>query len=260
MELGLKGKQVLITGASQGIGEGLALAFAAEGCELRLVARNVERLQAISQRLRADFGVTVQTLAIDMCAAQAIEQVAGFAKGIDVLVNNAGSIPGGNLWEVDEVRWREGWELKVFGYINLTRSVYADMRDRGTGVILNNIGNGGENFDFDYIAGTTGNAALMAFTRALGGKSLNDGIRVVGVNPGPVDTDRISNVLKARAEKMFNDASRFTDLLENYPLGRAATVAEIADLFVFLASSKSGYTSGTIFTVDAGLTSKRSIS
>jgi NAD(P)-dependent dehydrogenase (short-subunit alcohol dehydrogenase family) len=59
---------------------------------------------------------------------------------------------------------------------------------------------------------------------------------------------------------MFNDASRFTDLLENYPLGRAATVAEIADLFVFLASSKSGYTSGTIFTVDAGLTSKRSIS
>jgi NAD(P)-dependent dehydrogenase (short-subunit alcohol dehydrogenase family) len=260
MELGLKGKQVLITGASQGIGEGLALAFAAEGCELRLVARNVERLQAIAQRLRADFGVTVQTLAIDMCAAQAIEQVAGFAKGIDVLVNNAGSIPGGNLWEVDEVRWREGWELKVFGYINLTRSVYADMRDRGTGVILNNIGNGGENFDFDYIAGTTGNAALMAFTRALGGKSLNDGIRVVGVNPGPVDTDRISNVLKARAEKMFNDASRFTDLLENYPLGRAATVAEIADLFVFLASSKSGYTSGTIFTVDAGLTSKRSIS
>jgi NAD(P)-dependent dehydrogenase (short-subunit alcohol dehydrogenase family) len=260
MELGLKGKKVLITGASQGIGEGLAFAFAAEGCELKLVARNVERLHAIAQRMQDEYAVRVSTLAIDLCAPNAIEEVARFAADIDVLVNNAGSIPGGNLWEVDEARWRQGWELKVFGYINLTRLVYASMKARGGGVILNNIGNGGENFDFDYIAGTTGNAALMAFTRALGGKSPNDGIRVMGVNPGPVDTDRINNVLKARAEKLFNDASRFTDLLENYPLGRAATVAEIADLLVFLASKRSAYTSGTIFTVDAGITSRRSIS
>jgi NAD(P)-dependent dehydrogenase (short-subunit alcohol dehydrogenase family) len=206
------------------------------------------------------YGISVQTLAIDLCAPKAIEEVARFADDIDVLVNNAGSIPGGNLWEVDEASWRQGWELKVFGYINLTRLVYGAMKTRGGGVILNNIGNGGENFDFDYIAGTTGNAALMAFTRALGGKSLNDGIRVVGVNPGPVDTDRINKVLKARAQTQFNDAARYTDLLENYPMGRAATVAEIADLMVFLASARSAYTSGAIFTVDAGLTSKRSIS
>ena len=64
---------------------------------------------------------------------------------------------------------------------------------------MNNIGNGGENFDFRYIAGSTGNAALMAFTRALGGRSLDDGIRVVGVNPGPVATDRIEKIMKARA-------------------------------------------------------------
>lgn len=260
MELGLKGKKILITGASQGIGEGLALAFAAEGCELKLVARNAERLHDIALRMHEEYGVSVQTLAIDLCAPKAIEEVAGFAADIDVLVNNAGSIPGGNLWEVDEASWRQGWELKVFGYINLTRLVYATMKTRGGGVILNNIGNGGENFDFDYIAGTTGNAALMAFTRALGGKSLNDGIRVVGVNPGPVDTDRINKVLKARAQTLFNDATRYTDLMENYPMGRAATVAEVADLMVFLASARSAYTSGAIFTVDAGLTSKRSIS
>ena len=260
MELGLKGKKILITGASQGIGEGLAQAFAAEGCELKLVARNAERLHDIALRMHEVYGVSVQTLAIDLCAPKAIEEVARFADDIDVLVNNAGSIPGGNLWEVDEARWRQGWELKVFGYINLTRLVYAAMKTRGGGVILNNIGNGGENFDFDYIAGTTGNAALMAFTRALGGKSLNDGIRVVGVNPGPVDTDRINKVLKARAQTLFNDATRYTDLMENYPMGRAATVAEITDLMVFLASARSAYTSGAIFTVDAGLTSKRSIS
>lgn len=114
-------------------------------------------------------------------------------------MNNAGAIPCGTLWDVDEEAWRNGWELKVFGYINLTRAVYTQMRARGSGVILNNIGNGGQNFDFNYIAGSTGNAALMAFTCALGGCSLEDGIRVIGVNPGPVATERIAKVLRSHA-------------------------------------------------------------
>jgi NAD(P)-dependent dehydrogenase (short-subunit alcohol dehydrogenase family) len=147
----------------------------------------------------------------------------------------------------------------VFGYINLIRAMYPMMKARRQGVILNNIGNGGENFDFNYIAGSTGNAALMAFTRALGGKSLEEGIRVVGVNPGPVATDRIMKILKARARQSLGNEARFTDLLKSYPLGRAAHVQEVADLFVFLASPRSGYTSGTIVTVDGGITSKRSI-
>ncbi|AXF05577.1 SDR family oxidoreductase [Paraburkholderia hospita] len=259
MELNLKGKRVLITGASQGIGEGLALAFAREGCDLRIVARSAEKLLAVAERVKAEYGVRADILAIDMALPGAVPQVAEFGDGIDILVNNAGSIPGGNLWDVDESQWRAGWELKVFGYINLTRMLYPMMKARGSGVILNNIGNGGENFDFNYIAGTTGNAALMAFTRALGGQSLADGVRVIGVNPGPVDTDRINKVLKGRAERVLGDASRFTELLEAYPLGRAATVEEIAELFVFLASSKSAYTSGTIVTVDGGITSRRSI-
>lgn len=99
----------------------------------------------------------------------------------------------------------------------------------------------------------------MAFTRAIGGRSVDDGIRVIGVNPGPVATDRIHKVLKGRAVARFGDAEKYTDLLSNYPLGRAAQVREVADLFVFLASPRSGYTSGTIVTVDAGITSRRSI-
>jgi NAD(P)-dependent dehydrogenase (short-subunit alcohol dehydrogenase family) len=259
MELNLKGKQVLITGASQGIGEGLALAFAREGCDVRLVARSAEKLLAVAERVKTEFGVRAGILAIDMALPGAISQVAQFGDGVEILVNNAGSIPGGNLWDVDDAQWRAGWELKVFGYINLTRALYPAMKARGSGVILNNIGNGGENFDFNYIAGTTGNAALMAFTRAIGGQSLADGVRVVGVNPGPVGTNRINKVLKGRAERRFGDASRYIELLDGYPLGRAATVDEIADLFVFLASSKSAYTSGTIITVDGGITSRRSI-
>jgi NAD(P)-dependent dehydrogenase (short-subunit alcohol dehydrogenase family) len=259
MDLQLQGKSVLITGASQGIGEGLALAFAQEGSHLRLVARSESKLAAIAQRVRSEHGVSAEILPLDITAPAAVEKIMAFAGDADVLINNAGSIPGGDLWDVDEPLWRSGWELKVFGYINLIRAMYPVMKARREGVILNNIGNGGENFDFNYIAGTTGNAALMAFTRALGGKSLEDGIRVVGVNPGPVATDRIMNILKTRARQLLGNEARFTELLERYPLGRAAHVQEVADLFVFLASPRSGYTSGTIITVDGGLTSKRSI-
>ncbi|MGY2492771.1 SDR family oxidoreductase [Cupriavidus necator] len=260
MDLNLKGKTVLITGASQGIGAGLAWAFAREGCNLRLVARSADKLLGLSLQVEDKHGVQADVLAVDITRPGAVGEIAAFGASTDILVNNAGAIPGGNLWDVDEERWRAGWELKVFGYINLTRAIYPLMKARGGGVILNNIGNGGENFDFNYIAGTTGNAALMAFTRGLGGRSLSDdNIRVVGVNPGPVETDRIERVLKSHAQRMFGDANRYTELLANYPLGRAATVDEIADLFVYLASDKSGYTSGTIFTVDGGITSRRSI-
>jgi NAD(P)-dependent dehydrogenase (short-subunit alcohol dehydrogenase family) len=259
MDLGLKGKKVLVTGASQGIGMGIAEEFAAEGASLWLVARSSEKLAALAERLRKAHGVAVECLAVDLVTPGAVDRVAAFAGEVDVLVNNAGAIPGGNLWDVDEAKWRAGWELKVFGYINMTRAFYKLMAARRRGVILNNIGNGGENFDFDYIAGSTGNAALMAFTRALGGKSVKDGVRVVGVNPGPVDTDRIRNVWKKRAQDRLGDASRYAELMSSYPLGRPASVAELTGLFTFLASDRSGYTSGSIVTVDGGITSNRSI-
>jgi NAD(P)-dependent dehydrogenase (short-subunit alcohol dehydrogenase family) len=259
MDMRLASRRVLITGASQGIGEGLAKAFAAEGCHLALTARSADKLESLAADLRAAHDVRVDVLALDMTRPGAIAEVVAFAGDIDVLVNNAGAIPGGTLWDVDEDAWRKGWELKVFGYINLTRAIYTRMKARGGGVILNNIGNGGQNFDFNYIAGSTGNAALMAFTCALGGRSLEDGIRVVGVNPGPVSTERIAKVLRNHASRLLGDEARSTELMAGYPLGRAATVEEVADLFVYLASPRSAYTSGTIVTVDGGITSKRSV-
>lgn len=259
MDMELAGRRVLITGASQGIGQGLAKAFANEGCRLALVARSADKLDALARNLQAAHGVRVDILALDMTQPGAVEKIMAFAGDVDILVNNAGAIPGGNLWDVDEEKWRQGWELKVFGYINLTRAIYPLMKARGGGVILNNIGSGGQNPDFNYIAGSTGNAALMAFTCALGGRSLGDGIRVVGVNPGPVATERIAKVLKNHAARLLGDEQRAGELLASHPLGRTATVAEVADLFVYLASPRSSYTSGTIMTVDGGSTSKRSV-
>ena len=87
---------------------------------------------------------------------------------------------------MDEARWREAWDLKVFGYINMTRRFYALMAERKRGVIINILGAAGENPDFDYVAGSSGNASLMAFTRAMGGTAPRDGLRVIGINPGPV--------------------------------------------------------------------------
>jgi NAD(P)-dependent dehydrogenase (short-subunit alcohol dehydrogenase family) len=256
MEMNLKGKRVLITGASKGIGAAAADAFAEEGCSLMLAARNGAALEALASTLRGRHGVSVSVHIVDLRKSDDIAALARAADDLDVLVNNAGDIPGGSLQAVDEDAWRQGWDLKVFGYINLSRLIYASMKTRGGGVIINDIGAAGERFDFNYIAGSAGNAALMAFTRALGGRSLDDNIRVVGINPGPVETDRIVTLMKRGALAQFGDEARYPDLMKRFPLQRAATPREIADLMVFLASPRSGYTSGVVFTVDGGLSAR----
>jgi NAD(P)-dependent dehydrogenase (short-subunit alcohol dehydrogenase family) len=96
----------------------------------------------------------------------------------------------------------------------------------------------------------------MAFTRALGGRSLDDNIRVVGINPGPVETGRIVTLMKRQVQAQFGDESRYRELMKRFPLGRAAHPREIADLMAFLASERSGYTSGVIYTVDGGLSAR----
>jgi NAD(P)-dependent dehydrogenase (short-subunit alcohol dehydrogenase family) len=258
MDLQLTGKWALVTGASQGIGAGIAKTLAEEGVNLYLTARNAEGLQRVKAEI-ASCAVEAHIYPLDITAPGACEQLVERCTMPDILVNNAGVIPSGTLNEVTEPKWREGWELKVFGYINLCRLIYPRMKARGGGVIINNIGNGGEVYDPHYIAGTTGNASLMAFTRALGGHSLDDNIRVVGVNPGPVATDRIYAMLRKRAKLLYSDETRYRELEARYPLQRPAHVREVADLIAFLASPRSGYTSGAVFTVDGGIASRRSI-
>jgi NAD(P)-dependent dehydrogenase (short-subunit alcohol dehydrogenase family) len=260
VDLHLTGKTVLITGASQGIGAGLARAFAAEGCRVYLTARSVEKLDALKAEIEgAHTGASVTLIPGDLTLAGAAAELADTVGDVDILINNAGVIPSGSLFDIDEAKWRAGWELKVFGYINLCRLYYPRMKAAGGGVILNNIGNGGQVSDPRYMAGAVGNASLMMFTQALGGSSLDDNIRVVGINPGPVDTDRIYNMLKKRARDLFGDETRYNELEKTYPLGRPAHVEEITDMFLFLASDRSAYTTGTIVTVDGGIASRRSI-
>lgn len=253
MDLGLKGKTALITGASKGIGAGVAAVLAAEGCDLHLASRTEDDLETLKAELEKAHGVTVHTHAVDLSVSDNQADLAATCAGVDILINNAGAIPGGNLDAIDEARWREAWELKVFGYINVTREIYAAMRKRGKGgVIVNVIGVAGEHYIFDYVAGTTGNAALMAFTKAMGGRSLEDGIRVLAVNPGLVETERMVTLLETKARADHGDPDRWREYTKTLPLERAATVPEVADVVAFLASDRASYLSGIVVPVDGG--------
>ncbi|MEV6287139.1 short-chain dehydrogenase/reductase [Kribbella sp. NPDC051770] len=259
MDLHLSGKTALVTGASRGIGAAIAESLAEEQCNLHLAARSGPLLEELAEHLRTTYGVTVATTVADLRDPDDLARLAATAADADILINNAGDIRGGTLDAITDEQWRDGWELKVHGYINLTRLLYAEMKRRGQGVVINIIGNAGENPDSRYLSGSTGNAALMAFSRALGGRSLADGVRVLGVNPGPVATDRMVAHLKAAAATKFADESRYGELTAHYPLGRPAVPREIADLVTFLASDRSSYTSGTIITADGGASTAASL-
>ena len=258
MELGLRGRKALITGASKGIGRACAEVLAQEGCDVMLVSRTAADLEAVRAKIAGDHNVGVRCFALDLSDSRNVDRLAAECADTEILVNNAGAIPGGNIAQIDEARWRQAWDLKVFGYVNMTRRFYALMAQRKNGVIVNILGAAGENPDFDYIAGSSGNASLMAFTRAMGGTAPRDGLRVIGINPGPVMTERLITLMKTRAQTNFGDPEKWTELMKPLAFGRAAKPEEIAWMAAFLASDLSAYTTGSIVTIDGGGSSRRS--
>lgn len=252
MDLNLRGRTALITGASKGIGIASAECLAAEGVNVILVSRTQTDLDKARERIAGRHNVNVQVHAYDLSDSRNVDRLVEQHPDIDILVNNAGAIPGGDLQAITEQRWREAWDLKVFGYINMCRRFYAEMKSRKRGVIINILGLAGEKMDRGYIAGSTGNAALMAFTKALGGSAGDDGLRVVGINPGAIATDRLITLMKGRAQERFGDENRWQELMTPLPMGRAGKPEEIGVMVALLASDLSAYTTGTIITIDGG--------
>lgn len=133
MELHLKGRTVLVTGASKGIGLSIAHCFAQQGCHLRLVARSGDLLTHEAETIRTSYDVDVQTLALDLSTDASRQCLTDAWPDIDVLVNNAGDIPGGAIDAVDDAAWRAGWDLKVFAYLAITRFYLAKMQAKRQG-------------------------------------------------------------------------------------------------------------------------------
>jgi 3-oxoacyl-[acyl-carrier protein] reductase len=254
MDLGLTGKQVLITGGSKGIGLALAHAFAAEGAQIVIAARDKATLEKAAGEVRRKHNAKVAAHPADLSdAGQRLGLQQAFPD-IDVLVNNAGAIPGGGIADISLQRWQEAWSLKVFGYIHLCQLYVAKMKERQAGTIINIIGMGGRAVRPDYICGAAGNAALIGFTNALGAETPGYNVRVFGINPAATMTDRIVALSKTRAKARFGDESRWEEMLNaaKLPFGRIKSAEEVAALATMLASAKVHYLSGIVIDMDGG--------
>jgi 3-oxoacyl-[acyl-carrier protein] reductase len=255
MDLRLAGKRALITGASKGIGLACAKALAGEGCHTIIAARSPDGLAAAKTAIEAETdGAAVTAVEADLSRKDDRAMLIKRFASCDILVNSAGGNPLGEIDAFEAEAWRQSWEVKVFGGIAMTRGFYTEMKKRRDGVIVYVIGVKGERMDAGFILASAGNSALMGLTKALGGRSPDYGIRVVGVNPGYTETERGLTNLRVIAEQELGAADRWKETSEkvNLPFGRMGDAQEVGDVVAFLASPRASYVSGTIVTVDGG--------
>ncbi|MGB3289307.1 MAG: short-chain dehydrogenase/reductase [Burkholderiaceae bacterium] len=245
----LKGKNALITGGSKGIGFAIAQALASKGCSLRLLARDAAGLEKAKQEIQKAYPVDVVVRAEDLSKPDSASAVGAAFPETDILVNCAGAIKRGGLTDLDLEAFRTAFDGKVMSTITLTHAIYPHMCNRKSGVIINIIGIAGERLNPKSIGTTTANAALIAFTKALGAESVDHGVRVVGINPGLIRTDRTAGLLTPTTEA---DRTAYAALVKNLPYGRMGEPSEVADAALFLASDSAKYISGEVLSVDAG--------
>jgi 3-oxoacyl-[acyl-carrier protein] reductase len=258
MELGLGGKGVLITGGSKGIGKATAQVMAAEGARVVICSRNQAALDDACSAIRKDTGQTVETISADLSTLTGVEHAAAEAVRrlgrLDVLVNNAGAIKGGDFLSIPDEEWLAGWSLKLLGYIRMARAVFPRMREQGGGRIVNVVGMAARNPAPTYMTGGAANAALINFTKALADLGAPSNILVTAVSPGPVKTDRWDSLQRQQAEAAGTDLESYVkEQSRSLPLGRIALPEEVADLVCFLASDRASFLTGIAVTLDGGL-------
>ncbi|MCC2097337.1 MAG: SDR family oxidoreductase [Hyphomicrobiales bacterium] len=251
-DYGLAGYRAVIGGGSSGIGLAIAKALAAEGCNLHLLGRDASRLSSAREEIVSAHRTEVQTHAIDFADTSALTALIEGFSDVDILINNGAAAPAGSIESLDDATWRKAWDSKVFAYIATTRAMLRKMYARNSGVIVNIIGGGILN-KYDYVCGTSGNAALIAFTNAVGSRSTDHGVRVVGINPTSTRTDTFVTLARARARSRLGDENRMDELFHNLPFGRVCEPEEVADMVVFAASPLASYLSGTCINLDGGV-------
>jgi NAD(P)-dependent dehydrogenase (short-subunit alcohol dehydrogenase family) len=254
MDLGLKGKRVLITGGSKGIGLACARAFMSEGARVAIVSRSQENLDAAKKTLGDAY-----TIAADLtdaaAAAAMVERVEKDFGALDILVNSAGAAKRTNAEDLTSAAWRAGMDAKYFSYIHVIDPVVKRMAARRRGAIVNIIGNGGKIAATTHLAGGAANAALMLATAGLAAAYARSGVRVIGLNPGLTETGRVAEGMKAEAKRQgISEAEALERATKSLPLARMPRPEEVADIVLFAASERGLLLSGANITVDAGQT------
>ncbi len=252
MDLELSGKTAIVTGGSKGIGRATALRFVAEGASVLICARGKDALDETAKLARQIEGARVEKVEADLTRPEDIRRVVARAADafgrIDILVNNAGSARPGDFFKIPDDDWRADFELKFFGYVRMAREAMARMAPNRGGAIINVIGTGALRPVAGYMVGGAANAALNHFTKALADEGAKHGVRVVGVNPGPILTERLRLFTErgARGGNLDEVYARMT------PLGRPGRPEEVADLVCFLASPRGAFIHGANITIDGG--------
>lgn len=258
MDLGMKGKVAVVTGASAGIGLAVAHSLAAEGSNLVLCARDARLLEQSISAVEAGSGVRVIGVPADVSVRsdvdRLVEVVAQEFGGADILINNAGTGSEETILGAPDERWQHFWDLHVMAAVRLSRALAPMMRERGGGVILNNASIcATQPLGHEPIYNVT-KAALVMFSKCLANELIPSGIRVNAINPGLVMTQSWQDAAKRRTEDREMSWETYLDNIaqENAPIGRFATPEEIAEFMVFLCSPRASYCVGSTYYVDGG--------
>jgi NAD(P)-dependent dehydrogenase (short-subunit alcohol dehydrogenase family) len=257
VNLELNGKTALVTGASKGIGKAIARGLAREGAHVAICARDAATLALAAKDIGDGARGEVVAITADLSRADEVQRVAEDAVGrlgrLDILINNAGAIRGGDFLKIPDEQWAGDWSLKLLGYVRMARAVFPQMQQQGGGRICNIVGAAGRNPTATYLPGGIANAGLINFTKGLADAGAPSRILVTAVSPAATRTERWDSLMAQQASAAGKTVEAFRAEAESgYPLGRIATPEDIADVVCFLVSARASFITGICITVDGG--------
>ena len=255
MELGLKGKIALVTGSSRGIGRGVALALAGEGCDLMLTGRDGNALDEVAALIRAQgrrAAIAVLDLRELAAAATLIEAVRREFGALDILLNNAGTTKRGDFFALTDADWEDGYALKFFAHVRLARAAWPLLKDR-RGSLVAIGGTSGRKPHASFTIGSSVNAAVAAFTKCLADLGKADGVQVNCIHPSLVETERQWRRIRAEVVRTGLPEQKVREeMCRETGITRFGTVEDVADLVTFIVSSRATWLHGATIDLDGG--------
>ncbi len=256
MDLGLKGKRAIVTGASRGIGRECALELAREGARVCVTARDEKLLAEVVDGVNAAGGegmfVSSDLTSLDGCKKVVDETAAKFG-GVDILINCAGAAKGGDILDIDVALFTDALSLKTYGYIRMAQLTAPHMKKNGWGRIINVCGGAGASPARGNLPTSFANITVLNSSRGLSDAVSGDGIVVNNICPGMTNTQRARDITQAAADKQGKDVEEvLKERGAKMPAGRICEPEEVAKMATFLASEANSYSFGSSIYMDGG--------